>query len=642
MSAMRSFINSKSARIFAAAVLVSAAISTVVGIYFYNSSLETFLSQKAAEKSVALKLVDSFVTTYSRVRSEVGQGAPVPATFRATSIAHFNEQLGDSSPFILRWVGRAGREIATAPVDAQMARTIEAFAADGDRNAKSDLITVDGRGILRTIYPSLANDPACVNCHNELQRGMQQWHLNDVMGAFAIDVPVDPFLAEIRRQAWTLGASLCLILVAAGGILSILHYRHTAEREAAAYQLGVQIDRFNAALNNMPHGLCMFDADRRLLVHNEQYARMYGLPAELLKPGTSHEDVIKHRVQQGLLMGATGETAADDKLRELNKHSNKVRSSRIDRLSDGRLVKVTRDPLPGGGWVAMHEDITEVTHRNTVDSAISAFRARVDEVLKTVVESTGSLRTTASHLFGLSEQASLRAAEMVQTSRNVSSNVSDAVTSAGEMSESANTITQEVIDAAAIVQKAVEKVRKTTNEFADLSASAQKIGDVIKLIQSIAQQTNLLALNATIEAARAGEAGRGFSVVAGEVKSLASQTAQAADEVNSQVKSIQNSTQSALDAIATIDANIHEISARTTAIAASNELQRTATIGMSESVSNAAEQSHRIFAALDDVAGAASATRSSAEAVLTASGSVDGVVGALRQEVEQFLRDVAA
>ncbi len=642
MQNFRNFVQSKSGWMFGAVLLVSAVIGTAVGIYFYNSSLNAFMAQKTAEKSTALKLVDSFVTTYSRLKSEFGPGAPVPATFRASSIGLFNKQLGNDSPFTLRWVGRPGREIAVGPVDAQMAHTIEALAQSASRDAKSELLTIDGHGILRTVYPSLANDQACVNCHNELQRGKQVWRLNEMMGAFAIDVPVDGFIANIRQQSWMLGGSLFLILLTVGCALSIAHYRHTAERESTAQQLGLQNARFNAALKNMVHGLCMFDAEKRLVVHNDQYARMYGLPAELLKSGTTHEDIIRHRVQHGMLAGDASERAADAKLKDLSKHSTTERSSRVDRLSGGRLVKVTRDPLPGGGWVATHEDVTEITQRNTIDGAISRFRMGADEVLKTVVESTGLLRSTASHLFGLSEQASVRAGEMVQASRNVSSNVGIAVASAGEMSASASAITRQVTDAATIVHDAVEKVRTTTDEFSELSASAQKIGDVIKLIQNIAAQTNLLALNATIEAARAGEAGRGFSIVAGEVKSLAAQTAKAADDVHIQVRSIQNSTQAALDSITTIGESIHEISTRTRAIASSNEEQRSATVGMSDSVNSAAEQSQRIFAALDGVAGAASATRSSAEAVLSASESVEGVVGSLRNEIEQFLRDVAA
>ncbi|MBI5911960.1 MAG: DUF3365 domain-containing protein, partial [Betaproteobacteria bacterium] len=272
MTSLVGFIRSKSGAMLLIFLIFSAAISGGVASYFYNTSLKTFLAHKVDETATVLQFVDAFVTTYSRFRSQFGQNAPVPATFRAHSIESLNKQLGSDSPFTLRWVGRQGRQIATPPVDADMAKTIEEFAATTDGKPKSELKTINDQHVLRTIYPSLANEQSCVNCHNQLQPDRLQWRLNDVMGAFAIDIPVTAFLQGIKNQSYAVAIGLFMALAGIGLAVSIFHFRQLNERESAASQLKTQNIRFNAALNNMAQGLCIFGADRRLVVCNRQYA----------------------------------------------------------------------------------------------------------------------------------------------------------------------------------------------------------------------------------------------------------------------------------------------------------------------------------------------------------------------------------
>jgi methyl-accepting chemotaxis protein len=642
MNTLAGFIRSKSGWMLLVFLVLSAAISAAVASYFYDTSLNTFVAQKADEKATALQLVDAFVTTYSRFRSQFGQDAPVPATFRAHSIDSFNKQLGTNSAFVIRWVGREGRQITTPPVDADMAKTIEEFAATTDRTPKSELKTINDRRVLRTIYPSLAIEQTCVNCHNQLQPGRPQWRLNDVMGAFAIDVSVDTFLGSIKTRSYRVAFSLFVALAWIGLAISILHFRQSSERETAASQLKTQNIRFNAALNNMAQGLCMFDAERRLVVCNERYARMYALPPELAETGASHEAIIKHRVSHGILAGENTDAAADQKLAALGTHATDKISSRVDKLADGRLVKVTRDPMLGGGWVATHEDVTEQAHRNSIDSAIASFRERVESMLQTVNDCTKALKSTATDLFGSSEQTSLRAKGIVQASQAASISVESVAVATRQMSGVATEIGQQIGQTTKVVRSAVSKVEATNHEFLGLSNAAQKIGDVIKLIQQISGQTNLLALNATIEAARAGQAGRGFAVVASEVKSLAVQTGKATEEVISQILAVQASTAGAIQAVGSIEECIGEISTYASAVAGSIEEQGAATLEISNNVANAAQQTGKIVAVFGEVADAAIATRASAEIVLATSESVEGAVENLRREIESFLAGVAA
>ena len=565
----------------------------------------------------------------------------MPATFRAHSIESLNKQMGSSSTFTLRWVGRQGRQIKTPPIDAEMAKAIEEFAAQTDGKPKSEIVTVNDQRVLRTIYPSLANEQTCVTCHNQLQPNQARWHLNDVMGAFAIDIPLASFMQGIKIQSYTVAVGLFLTLAGIGLTISILHFGQLNERESAASQLTTQNIRFNAALNNMAQGLCMFDAERRLVICNERYARMYELPAELTKPGTSHEAIIKHRVAHGILAGEKTASAADDKLADLSKHSTEKISTRVDKLADGRLIKVTRDPMRGGGWVATHEDVTEQDHRKSIDSAILSFRERVEEVLGTVSSNTDAMKSTATALFGASDQTMQRAEIALRESNEASDNVAMVAASAEQVSGSIAEISQQLAQTSDIVGNAVHEAEATNDKYTGLVEAANKIGDVVKLINNVAGQTNLLALNATIEAARAGEAGRGFAVVASEVKSLAVQTAKATDEIARHIVAVQASTSGAIEVVHNIQKRMRDINVRTSSASASVVEQSTATVEITKNAARAARGTSAVVAVLGEVSEAAIGTRTAAETVLTASNSVDGSIGNLRTEIEKFLGKVA-
>lgn len=129
--------------------------------------------------------------------------------------------------------------------------------------------------------------------------------------------------------------------------------------EGSQIELQDQKLRLDTAINNMGDGLCMFDAEKRLVVCNDRYAKMYRLPSELLRPGTPHHVIIKHRITSGMLKGATSENAAKQVISNLGTLPTNTTSSRIDELADGRLICVTRQPMADGGWVATHVDVTE-------------------------------------------------------------------------------------------------------------------------------------------------------------------------------------------------------------------------------------------------------------------------------------------
>jgi PAS domain-containing protein len=455
------------------------------------------------------------------------------------------------------------------------------------------------------------------------------------------DIPFGPFIQTIKVQTYAVAFGLSIALVGMGIAITILHFRQLSERESAASQLTTQNMRLNAALNNMAQGFCMFDADRRLVVCNDRYARMYALPPELVQPGTPHDLIIKHRVTHGILAGEKTVSAVHEKLENLTRHATDKISSRVDKLTDGRVIKVTRDPMANGGWVAIHEDVTDQDQRIVVDSAISSFRERVEEVLGTVAGNTNTMKSTAAILFGASDQTKQRAEEALHGSNEASGNVAMVASSAEQLSGSIEEISQHLSQTLEIVGNAVAEAEATNEKYAGLVQAADKIGDVVKLIRNVAGQTNLLALNATIEAARAGEAGRGFSVVASEVKSLAVQTAKATEEIARLIAAVQGSTHGTIGVLRTILERMREINARTSGASGSVEEQSKATIEISENSAKAARGTSAVVAALGEVTDAATGTRTAAETVLAASNSVDTSISNLRAEIEMFLGKVA-
>ncbi|HET7675560.1 MAG TPA: PAS-domain containing protein, partial [Gammaproteobacteria bacterium] len=392
--------------------------------------------------------------------------------------------------------------------------------------------------------------------------------------------------------------SLTLPSAVAGVILLLTGASLAALAAVCAWlrRLRVQNRRLVDAIDNMSQGLNMFDAQTRITVVNRRYLEMYKLSPEIVKPGCTLRRLIEHRKETGLFVDDVDAYCQ----RILNTVKGGVSKPHYVQASDGRIVLAKNEPMPGGGWVSTHEDVTEQRRaeeeraairdqerrRTAIDAAIASFRPHVEALLSSVSESATAMRSTASVLFGSSHQTSQRAESAVQAFNEASKNVETAAVAADELSHSIAEISRQLTHTSSIVGLATEEARATDGEIAGLAAGAQKIGDVVKLIRNIAGQTNLLALNATIEAARAGEAGKGFAVVASEVKSLAVQTAKATEDIANHILAVQNSTSGAVEAIRQIAGRMQEINQYTSAVAASVEQQNAATGEISHNVAS--------------------------------------------------------
>ena len=260
--------------------------------------------------------------------------------------------------------------------------------------------------------------------------------------------------------------------------------------------------------------------------------------------------------------------------------------------------------------------VTESIARDARDKELTT---KMESVLRVVAENSSAMAAASEQLSAVSSQMSVNAEETsAQTvavsaaSEQVSRNTETVATGIEQMSASIKEIAKNATDAARVATSAVKVAEATNATIAKLGESSTEIGNVIKVITSIAQQTNLLALNATIEAARAGEAGKGFAVVANEVKELAKETAKATEDISHKIEAIQNDTRGAITAIDEISAVIHQINDISSTIASAVEEQTATTNEISRSVVEASRGTTEIAQNITSVAQAAKTTNEGA------------------------------
>lgn len=270
------------------------------------------------------------------------------------------------------------------------------------------------------------------------------------------------------------------------------------------------------------------------------------------------------------------------------------------------------------------------------------FEASIMQVVDGLGTAAREMETAAQGLTDTAEETTSRAAVVSTTSDHATNSLQMVASAAEELSASVREISSQTNQSSTAAKDAVFRTERASGDIGELVEAARRIGDVVNLINDIAEQTNLLALNATIEAARAGEAGKGFAVVASEVKSLANQTARATSEISGQISGMQGATGKTVEAIEAIRAIIAEIDSTAVSIASAVEEQDASTQEIARNVSEVsagAQDITRDMAALNE---GAATTGAAASQVLGSAQSLARESDELRQQVEEFLATIRA
>ncbi len=319
---------------------------------------------------------------------------------------------------------------------------------------------------------------------------------------------------------------------------------------------------------------------------------------------------------------------------------------RRDEIGDmARAIDHCRDGLREADRLAdlqRAEDAAKAARAAAVQTLTAGFEGAAGQMVRGLSAAATELDATSGSMTGIAARTAASAGDMGVAARQASMNVQMVAAAAEELATSVQEITRQVTQATTVTQRAVSQTRATDQTVRTLAESAARIDEVVRLISAIAGQTNLLALNATIEAARAGDAGKGFAVVASEVKTLASQTAKATEEIAAQVSGIQGATKGAVTAIQGISATIDEVNAIASAIAAAVEEQGAATQEIARNVQHAAGGVETVTSSIGAVEQATRATDDGAQGVRTAAGEVARNAERMTAEIETFLHGIRA
>lgn len=285
---------------------------------------------------------------------------------------------------------------------------------------------------------------------------------------------------------------------------------------------------------------------------------------------------------------------------------------------------------------------TQKSQQNMLSDKMQQFFQSAQDTIQVAFDASQTLAGCSLTLDKATEETNTLAGGVAYTASQTASNLQAGAAATEQLAASVKEIGQQASRSADVARKAADRAQHTNQSVAGLAEQAREIGQVVELINQIANQTNLLALNATIEAARAGEAGKGFAVVASEVKALAGQTAKATTEIGSRITSIQESTQKSATDIAEIAGVIDEVSSIATAIAAAVEQQTAVTSEIAMNVQQTATNTNQVVDNIDGLKSAADCSIQAARDVSQARHVLEEQLGVLQSDIVSFMQKTKA
>ncbi|MDE5068309.1 MAG: methyl-accepting chemotaxis protein [Trichodesmium sp. St4_bin8_1] len=315
---------------------------------------------------------------------------------------------------------------------------------------------------------------------------------------------------------------------------------------------------------------------------------------------------------------------------QLNGFSSEVSRVAKEVGTEGILGGQAKVEGVAGTWKELTDNV------NGMAANLTEQVKKIAKVAIAVAKSSEEMMAESQTMSQASQETSTQAESVSSNAAQVSANVQSVATGVEEMTTSIQEIAKNATNAAQVATTAVKTAETTNETIGKLGVSSAEIGNVIKVITSIAQQTNLLALNATIEAARAGEAGKGFAVVANEVKELAKQTASATEDISQKIEAIQGDTRGAVEAIGQITTIISQINEIQSTIASAVEEQTATTNEIARNVNQAAERSSGIALNITSVAKTAQSTNNGAAKTQKSATELSKTAGDLHELVNQF------
>ena len=286
------------------------------------------------------------------------------------------------------------------------------------------------------------------------------------------------------------------------------------------------------------------------------------------------------------------------------------------------------------------QSLSERERRDAMSRLASEFEKAVGSIVQEVSLASGDMKASAEALNAIASRASGQTTSIASATEQAAANVRTVAAASEELSSSIHEITSKAQMSSTIALQAVEQANLSDARIRDLEAAAGKVGEVVNLIQAIAQQTNLLALNATIEAARAGDAGKGFAVVATEVKTLAAQTAKATQDISAHIDTIQSATSGTVEAIQSIRATIDEMNQIAQAITGNMEQQGAATADIARNVHEAAKGTDEVASHVHAMAEATQETGHASNLALDTASKLVVQSAHMQAQITQFVAQV--